>query len=604
AVLAAVTLAAQLTDPYEVLQKNFEALGGLDKLKAEQSSYLEAELDLVGTGLKGTVKVWQEMPQRKREEVDLVVFRSTEGDNGKYAWEADANDKVRIVKDESSLARREVERLLHLYRYADPSAPEFTLELKGIDTVGTTACYVLRIANTINSDIRVVYIDASSFLLVKSVDTHPDEEIETLYSDYRDIDGVLHPFRQEMTVLPNNQVIALTVTEFQVNPEIDIALFEPPQEVADFRIVDSVAAANVPFEFIENHIFLPVTINCERRLWVLDNGAGVTVLDRAYAEELGLQPEGQLPGSGIGNTVEFGFVELPEYSLPGLEFSSQRVAVFDMTDLKKKMGLDVVGILGYDFLSRFVTRIDYAGERLSFFDPAAFAYRGSGVVLDAPLEEHDHTVPMAVDGIYNGQWRLDTGAGGCSFHQRYAAEHDLLKWPGVERLATGAGGTLENRVCRFAEIEFAGFKVPDPLVTVTTEESEGAFTWSDKVGNIGNSLLRNFVIWLDYERQQVIVERGAQFGQEFLIDASGLQLLADTDSTAEIYFVAPGTPAEKAGLQIGDRLLTINSIPIVRLDGLNALRTLLREKSGTEYSLSYLRNGSLKSCKLKLRKLL
>lgn len=596
--------AAELTDPYAILQKHFEAMGGLEKLKAEKSSYLEADIELVGTGLKGSLKVWRQSPIMKREEVDLGIFKQTMGDNGEYSWEADANDKVRIVKDESSLARREIDMLRNEYRYADPEATEFKITLIGIDTVGGADCYLLEQTNTINEDVRTEYIDTATFMMLKTVETQPDQIIETLFSDYRENNGVLHSFSQVQTVLPNNQVIALTITELQINPEIDPALFESPQEVVDYRIVDSVKAANVPFEFIDDHIFLRVSIDCRERLWVLDNGAGVTVLDQAYADELGLQSEGKLPGSGIGNTVEFGFVDLPEYSLPGIEFSSQRVAVLDMSDLKRKIGLDVVGILGYDFLSRFVTKVDYANERLGFYDPASFSYSGDGAAIEAPLQDHIHTVSATVDGIYQGRWRLDTGAGGCSFHYRFAEEHDLLDRPGVERLATGAGGTLQNRTCRFQSIELAGMTIADPLISVTTGESKGGFSWSDKVGNIGNSLLRHFVIYLDYQQQQLIVERGANFDKHFPSDYSGLQVLADSDSTAAIYFVAPASPAARAGLKSGDRLLAVSQIPVERLAGLAGLRKLFQAEPGTEYRIDFLRGDRRESCKFRLEVLI
>ena len=61
----------QLTDPYEIMQKSYEALGGLDKFKAEKTRYTEGTLSVAG--LEGTFKQWAQPPLRNRTEVDLTV---------------------------------------------------------------------------------------------------------------------------------------------------------------------------------------------------------------------------------------------------------------------------------------------------------------------------------------------------------------------------------------------------------------------------------------------------------------------------------------------------------------------------------------------------
>jgi hypothetical protein len=56
--MAVSTLLAQesLDDPYVILNRHFDAVGGLDRLKAERSHYLEGNVSVAG--LQGTLKVW------------------------------------------------------------------------------------------------------------------------------------------------------------------------------------------------------------------------------------------------------------------------------------------------------------------------------------------------------------------------------------------------------------------------------------------------------------------------------------------------------------------------------------------------------------------
>ena len=103
---------AQLNDPYEVLNKYYQALGGLDKLKANKTSHVEGTIVIEGTGLQGTFLEWAEAPIKKRQDVDLTIFKQQSGDNGEFPWQVDQNGKLQIVKDETRLKDRTVDSLL------------------------------------------------------------------------------------------------------------------------------------------------------------------------------------------------------------------------------------------------------------------------------------------------------------------------------------------------------------------------------------------------------------------------------------------------------------------------------------------------------------
>ena len=139
------------------------------------------------------------------------------------------------------------------------------------------------------------------------------------------------------------------------------------------------------------------------------------MIDQDYANKLGLKTEGNIKAQGVDKVVDLSFVELPSFSITGIIFEGQKVAAFNLHMLKK-WGLDAVGILGYDFLSRFVTKIDYANRRISFYDPNKFEYKNSGTIIDAPLRENMFYVPMTVDDMFSGLWLVDIGASSISLN--------------------------------------------------------------------------------------------------------------------------------------------------------------------------------------------
>ena len=604
--LSGSTVRGELSDPFEILNRNFEAMGGLEELKAQKSSYVEATIDLVGTGLKGTVKSWSKTPIFKREEVDLKVITQISGDNGEYAWAVDQNGKLQIRRDEDTDKQRKLLALMSDYDHLNPESQTFKISFEGVDTAAGVDCYVVQIANNLNEDVSRQYYDKTTFMLLKTIAVSLQGENHTWFTDYREVDGVLNSFKQESISLPNGMKQDIVVTKLDFNIQIEASLFEPPAaDVEDFRFTNGRDALDIPFEFIDNHIYLPVTIGGKKRLWVLDSGASMTVIDTAYAEELGLELEGKIKGRGAGNLIDVSFVMLPAFSILGLEFDAQRAAAIDVAGLFDRwLGMEVVGILGYDFLSRLVTRVDYANETLSFYHPDSFSYEGIGTILSSPVSQSNFfELPVTIDGVHGGKWMLDLGAGGMSFHYPYAEQHGILDLPGVDGLGHGAGGSQSKRNLQFKTIEFAGHTIENPIVSTPLEKGQGGFGYTDLTGNIGNTLLRHFVLYLDYKREQVIVEKGDDLLRIFPHDNSGMQLENTEDDEVRVIFVADNTSAADAGLRIGDVLLTIDGVGMEKVGGVLGVKKLLYGQPGTTLMIKINREDGQSDVSLTLRDL-
>ncbi len=604
--LTACLAKAEMSDPYEILQKHYQATGGLERIKAQKTKHVEGTVVIEGTGFEGSFVQWSERLVRSRQDVDLTVFKLTEGDNGEFSWRVDQNGRLQIRRDERSLKEHRVKALLAEFDHLNRESANFDLGFEGIEKVGDADCYVVKMTNAINNDVTTSYYDKTSFQLLKTVDRKPDSEMHTLFFDYREVDGVLVAFREEATEHPTKMKQIMQITSIETNVPVDPSVFEPPTEqVADFKFLNGFSAEDIPFRFIEDHLFLEVELGGKNTLWVLDSGAGATVVEKKFAESLGLEPMGNIKGKGAGAVVDASFTTLPAFSLPGVEFREQTVAMIDLHWLFSEwFGLDVAGILGFDFLSRMVTRIDYARELISFYHPDHFEYTGVGVVLDAPVSQgNSFNLPLTVDGKYGGLWRLDTGAGGMWFHYPFAEKHGLLDLPGVQGMSAGAGGSGTHRRVQFNTIEFAGWTIEDPIISIPPGKGQGAFADEALTGNIGNSLLRHFVVYLDYKDERVIVEKGDHFGHVLPRDNSGLQVKKRQDGELEVMFVAEGTPASKAGFQTGDIIRSVNGIDSKYLGGLISLREMLREKPETKYMIGVIRDDRLKALKLVLKDL-
>jgi len=588
-------------DPQEIFLRHYEAIGGLEKLKEIRSGYIEGKSTF--DGLEGRFRTWEEIPLKYRLEEDYTVIKQIFGDDGKASWSVDPNGKVQIHRDEETIKRRKVKALLEVYDHMEPGTKNFIFTYEGNMQAGNVECHVIKMANIINEDYTLFFINKENYYVVKAIIKQPDVEIHTLYSDYRRIDGILIPFHEETDIFPREKKETVQLERYDFNVKADSAIFKPPiKDVEDFEFANGENSADIPFTFVENNIYLPVTINGETRLWLLDNGASMSIIDADYAKKLGLTPEGEIKGFGIASVFDFSFVTLPPYLVGGIRFNTQKI--FSYKGLSDRLyDSDIAGIMGHDFLSRFIVKIDYAEKTLSFYHPDRFEYKGEGRIIDAPLRNKIFSLPAVVDEKYKGRWTLDIGAFDVSFHYPYAEENGLLSLKGVERISADLGGQHGEITIRFKMMELGGYKVLNPLINIPLNMGKGSNVSREIIGNIGNTLLRHFTVYLDYKRQQVIIEKGKDFDRKFPEDKSGMLIGKTGDGFPEVVFVAPGTPADKAGFLKGDIIRSINGTDAGSFGGIIEVRNLFLEEAGMEYNIEVIRAGSGQALKLILEDL-
>jgi len=97
--------------------------------------------------------------------------------------------------------------------------------------------------------------------------------------------------------------------------------------------------------------------------FLFDTGASMTVLDSAYASRLGIATVGHQQGMGAGATghASFATVDTLRVAAPdgdGVELTDLKVAVIALDHfLVPHFWREVAGVVGFDFIQRFVDEI-------------------------------------------------------------------------------------------------------------------------------------------------------------------------------------------------------------------------------------------------------
>ena len=227
--------AAELTVD-EILAKNAEAKGGLEKLKALQSVRFSGKMAL-GGGMEAPFTMTKKRPENMRIEFTIQGMTGTQAYDGATAWaimpflgkkdaEAMPADQVKLVKEQADFDGP----------FIDYAKKGNKVELLGKADAEGTPAYKVKLT-TKDADETIVYIDADSFLEIKAESKRKvqgqEVEGETTFGNYQEFGGLLFPMSMEMKQkgAPAGQTI--TVEKVELNPTVADDVFKMPAKKAE-----------------------------------------------------------------------------------------------------------------------------------------------------------------------------------------------------------------------------------------------------------------------------------------------------------------------------------------------------------------------------------
>ena len=414
-------------------------------------------------------------------------------------------------------------------------------------------------------------------------------EVRSYPDDYENIEGIVSATTSISTIPAMGQEIVNWNILTEYNVAVPESIFVLTSAGGDWELEDP--GTEAAFSLKGEHIYLDGEVNGNPVTILLDSGAGATVLDSTLAAELGLEGTGSLPARGIGGTREFSFALVPTYYAAGALVSDQTLAVMPLSEeFYPSTGEMIDLIIGYDFLSRFVTRIDYGAETITLFDPDSFSIDIEDIsILPAERSMSLLSIEAVLEDSVPVTLLLDTGAGG-SIHltPSFFENHPqfLSDRPTFETVIQGVGGEETISGFRVSEITLGDYTVPGGLCS----SFDGGDMFSQYDGILGNAVLCRFILYLDYSSGRIILEPSSLFEDGLPESLTGMGLEIENASLL-VSKVIVGSPAEDAGILEGDILLEVDGHPVAA-DQLNELSDLLPDTAGAAVHLRFVRDGT------------
>jgi hypothetical protein len=439
-----------------------------------------------------------------------------------------------------------------------------------------------------------------------------DGKMNVVMSDFRDAGGGVEvPFTETRTSGPSESELHLVSVD--LHPKALPSFARPEDGPNDTFFLRGQTSETIPFNFDNNHIMILATANGVGPLWwLVDTGADVAYINQSRIAELHMQPYGALQTIGGGEkSIGGSYVEHLTFRIGDIELRDQHASVLELKGIEKLYGMPMGGLLGYDFLSRFVVDIDYVHRTLTLgrraqgagrrWLPCSPADSGPSAALSQPAAQPPAPralrsapcvhVPLVLQGqqpYLNGSIRvgdetipswfiLDVGAADTmTFTTPFIAAHKLLERagdrertvhhvaaPDVEAYApTNVRGLVDG-------ITLGSVTIPHVPVNLSVAKN-GAYTSPAFDGNVGETLLARFPhVILDYGRREMVLVPGPDTTKPMQERTTfGWTLIASGDAfhTFTVTAVGATSPAARAGFKKGDVVAAIDGTPAAQLN--------------------------------------
>jgi hypothetical protein len=347
---------------------------------------------------------------------------------------------------------------------------------------------------------------------------------------------------------------------------------------------------------------------------LLDTGVNISLITEPnLGEELGLRrgERFRVMGAGGEGGLDAYRADSIRVTMPGVEAQTLTFLVLsnDALDLSGYVGIPMHGILGSDLFSSFVMRIHPQAGQLELFDPLHFktprnrrwtsmplTLEGGKAYLNTDVKISDTlTLPLKLV--------LDTGAGHALSLETKSDPRLLVPAQRLRsQLGRGLSGFINGYLGRVASMQLGKYQVRS-LIT-SFPDADQVRSEVPRNGNIGFELLKRFDLIIDYPHNRLMLQPNGLFRDPFEHDMCGFELLATGPDYRRyvVLRVEPGSPADQAGLQARDEILSVNLLPAAGLT-LTQMSRLFHSADGRQLLLIIRRaDGELVTTAVKLKR--
>lgn len=361
---------------------------------------------------------------------------------------------------------------------------------------------------------------------------------------------------------------------------------------------------SIPFQMVNNTIIVQPKLNNIQLNLILDTGSAYNVLFAFPAKDsiaFYNTYKIKITGPGMDEAIDAYISKNNKMEFKNL--TTRKLDVILMLEEKysfsTNMGIPIHGILGADFFKNNKVEIQYDSRRINVYRKETIAYKNRlSNYKELPFELKDNKpyIPVEINidekKLEKLELLVDTGLsdGLWIFEKELQIANKVFI---SDFLGTGIGGNIYGKRVRFKNIKFSDFEFEQPIISLPDTISflkKNLLTNRD--GSFGGEILKRFNIIFDYSKNKMYFKKNNNFKEKFYYNIAGIDLhhngieiveeknnpvtfntinfsnnLTEENKYNIKYVVKPGIEisyirknsiADKAGLKVDDKIITVN----------------------------------------------
>jgi len=221
--------AAQTVD--ELIAKNIQARGGIEKLKAVKTARATGKM-VMGQGMEAPFVMLEKRPKQTRMEFTFQGMTGVQAFDGANGWMImpfmGKKDPEAMPAEENKLMDEQADMDGPLVDYKTKG---HKVELLGKEQVEGADAYKLKLTMKSGST-RTIFLDADSYLEIKAEAKRTvrgtEVDGETLYGDFKEVGGMMMAHTIENGVKGSPQKQKMVFEKIEINPDLADSLFAMP----------------------------------------------------------------------------------------------------------------------------------------------------------------------------------------------------------------------------------------------------------------------------------------------------------------------------------------------------------------------------------------
>ncbi len=421
---------------------------------------------------------------------------------------------------------------------------------------------------------------------------------------------------------------------------------------SEFVFPSSVRKTVIPFTMVNNLIIVKVKVNGVPLNFLLDTGVDETLLiglesnQEVFLKEvesvklIGLGSDEPINGlKSNGNTLEIGKLKSVEHIMYVVTDADLR---FSAT-----LGIAVNGILGYHFFKNHFIKVDYEKRKLvvynrTYFNKSRLVRKYASIPVS--IEKSKPYILLETQILKNYRrdslkYLIDTGNSSAMWLFKNHPKVDTISNTKFnDYLGLGFSGPVSGYRTKIHQLSLGSYQVKTPIAAFPELESYAHLKMVDnRAGSIGGEILKRFTVFFDYTDKAIYLKQNTNFSSVFDYNKSGIHLqsegfrlvklpvrerkngatltlsFGDKDVTIQyeyqlkpsyqIAYLRCDSPAERAGLHIGDVISAVDNIPTALLS-LEQVANLLKSDKEKTIDVEVDRDGVLMKFQFQLKNIL